>query len=348
MIGHLGAQSTTVIKKADKATVLRSTGMKASTTTPTARVKVGKTSTLNAPLSGYDKPKTRAEDPFAPNATGGTPTTTTYVAGAIEDGKSATVAMREMRDHYTGMPLRNIIYFMNNGGYSWNDICQALMDINKSSANSLATLAYRNNVPAIDAARFLKDSYKVVDQQMIEALKKGGYGTSALVEAGKTVARYPIGRLLKALKANGIEVDEVAEMVRKSYGRTIRDVLISANNSGFTHAELERVIAITFQMPDAEAARELSMLNYSPSEIADILKRRYNRDVRATAKILHDVTGATVKQATDALRFAYKSSSEDIANALYRSAKYDVERVKETISKAFNLSIADVLKMLGM
>lgn len=368
MIGHLGAQNTTipvakkarqgtvlrsakaqpapgttVIKKVDKAAALRAAPMRA-TNTQTARVKVASTSnrTINIP-----KPKTRAEDPFAPSATGGTPTAPTYVAGAREDGKSAAVAMREMREHYKGMSLDDILSHLLNGGYAWDDVLEALLNYDKPTASTYVKLAYRHNASAVATARVLDREYQVKDQQMIRVLKQAGYKAEALVEAGKTVARYPIGRLLTALKANGIEMEEAAEMVRKSYGRTVRDVLGAANNAGFSQEELERVVAITFQLSATAAARELNVLNYSPSEIANIMKRRYNKDVNATAKILHDVTGATVKQATNALKFAYTSSPKDIANALHHSAKYKAELVKETISKMYNLSFSDVWEMMG-
>lgn len=276
----------------------------------------------------------------------GTHTAGNYAKIARKAGQTATETLREMRRGYPGIRFTDLLRHMLDAGYTWSECTVALRDHDKEPGPSMEILRLAG-APAGEAGKILERQYGFNQRAVIHVLNYGGYSVEQIIKASQDELRMPADHLFRGLKYIQADLAEAFPAVRAAYGFTDRNTVRLARAAGFSPPDLERVILTTVNPTSKDVTDLLRAAEVSPEEIVRVLHDRYKMGSRAVARIMKDDLGLPVDQAARLLERVYHLSPADAADALMEGAEYGYEQTKATLSKLYNMSLSDVVKLLS-
>lgn len=278
--------------------------------------------------------------------TPGRPTATNYAKLGRAAGQTATETLREMRRGYAGLTFYDLTHALHKGGYDLADCYRALQDLGQQPYQATA-LFRRLRYDVNEVARGVASVEQLSAQSIINILNAGGYSPEQLVEAGRSGLRMPADLLLKALNYVRADIKVTLPSIRDAYNFTEVNVLRIARQVGVAPPELERLILTSFRPDGKTVTEQLAAAELSPERIVAILHDRYKMGAGHVARRMKGTLGLPVEEAARLLRKVYHLSPADAGEILLDAAKYNYERTKQTLSKLYNMSLADVVRILS-
>lgn len=277
---------------------------------------------------------------------GGRLTASNYAKAGRAAGQTASETLRELRRGFQGVSTGDLLRALMNAGYTWPEAAKALHDLSEQPGTVTALLR-KAGAPANDMALIIKKQYALDSESVANVMKAGGYSTADIVKASQEALRVPADVLFKNMRYLRADMTKVIPLVREAYGFTELNTMRVARMGGIAPADLEKVILTTFRSTSADAAELMKAAEVTPQRIVSILRNTYRMNTRQAAKIMKNRLGLPVGEAGRLLKIVYKSSPEDVAEALVDGAKYNYDRAKSALSKLYDMSMSDVVKMLS-